>query len=130
MATGESIASIIPDMPPWILDHVAAMRNDQATVPVIRATMIPDTMDATRRPMSFFSVGPMGGVTRHPQLFESFEFSRWSGAPEPRTTAQFKRCGIASVQAADPSRREGSLQVHAARKLETPWMGTHSAHYP
>ena len=63
MATSESTGNIIPDMPPWIVDHVAAMRNDQATVPVSRATMIPARMEAPRRPMSFFSAGPVGVST-------------------------------------------------------------------
>jgi hypothetical protein len=59
MQTDESTASIMPDMPPWILDHVAAMRNDQATVPVRRATMIPDTMDATRRHVGLVGSAPV-----------------------------------------------------------------------
>jgi hypothetical protein len=55
-------------MPPWIADQVAAMRNDQATVPVRRATMIPDTMDATRRLMSFLSARPRVAITPAAEL--------------------------------------------------------------
>jgi hypothetical protein len=68
MATSESTANIIPDMPPWIPDQVAAMRNDQATVPVRRVTMIPDTMDATLRPMSFLSARPRVAITADAEL--------------------------------------------------------------
>ena len=76
MATSESTANIIPDMPPWIPDQVAAMRNDQATVPVRRATIIPDTMDATRRPMSFLSAWPRVAITPDAGTrLKNFEFS-------------------------------------------------------
>ena len=57
MATSDSTANIIPDMPPWMLDHVAAMRKDEARTPVNRPTTIPDKIDAMRRPMSLFSAG-------------------------------------------------------------------------
>lgn len=52
IATRNSTASIISDMPPWILDHVAARRKDQTATPVRTPTTIPDTMEAMARPIS------------------------------------------------------------------------------
>jgi hypothetical protein len=40
------MANLTWDMPPWILDHVAARRKDQATTPVRTPTTIPDTVEA------------------------------------------------------------------------------------
>jgi hypothetical protein len=107
MATGESMASIIPDMPPWILDHVAAMRNDQATAPVRRATMIPDTMDATRRPMSFLSAGPWAALHRTLNSLNPLNSSDGPRRLSPERR-QFKR----------------SAEVVESAPF------THSAHYP
>jgi hypothetical protein len=52
MATRDSTANIIPDMPPWMLDHVAAMRKNQAGMAVTNPTAIPETKDALSRPLS------------------------------------------------------------------------------
>ena len=58
----DSTASITPDMPPWMLDHPAAVRKDQVTAPVRSHTTSPNTMDAIARPMSYCR--PEASMTR------------------------------------------------------------------
>jgi hypothetical protein len=53
--TMDNTASITPDMPPWMLDHPAAVRKDHVTAPVRNHTTNPNTMDAIARPMSLLS---------------------------------------------------------------------------
>jgi hypothetical protein len=50
-AISESTASVHPDMPPWMLDHVAAMKKELATKPVAIPTAVPHTTEAVVRPM-------------------------------------------------------------------------------
>jgi hypothetical protein len=51
IATTDSTVNTISDVPPWMLDHVAAMRKNQATMPVTMPTTIPDTMATILRPI-------------------------------------------------------------------------------
>jgi hypothetical protein len=56
IATSHSTANVIPDIPPWIPDHVAARRKNQAATPV-RTPTIPDTVEAMARRISLLSAG-------------------------------------------------------------------------
>jgi len=52
MANRDSTANIIPDMPPWMVDHVAAVRKSEAGTAVTIPTTIPDAIEAVSRARS------------------------------------------------------------------------------
>jgi len=102
IATSHSTANIIPDMPPWIPDHVAARRKNQAATPVRTPTTIPDTMEAKARPISLLSAGE--GLA-HAAFFSSINLTlaRLSGIDSESANADCAYC-VPTKQKADPSK--------------------------
>jgi len=61
MAIRVTTANAIPDMPPWMLDQVAPIRNNEDGTPVTAATTIPVASEAASRSIAIAITTPCEG---------------------------------------------------------------------